>query len=224
MSLNYTLTMSSEATFVSDGANRRDDVGMNTFYVYEHWRLDRDECFYVGKGKCRRAYSCGNRSVHWKNIVSKLERTGFAWEVRIVASGLNEEAAFALEAERIAFWRDIVDLANKAAGGGGSAGYCWTLEQRNKIKGIHIGRKHTNDARAKISAAKIGHRHTVETRAKISSAKFGVSRSPETIAKISASLKGKPGPWRGKKLCSETRAKMSKSHKAMWAKRKEKTT
>lgn len=22
----------------------------NNFYVYEHWRLDKDECFYVGKG------------------------------------------------------------------------------------------------------------------------------------------------------------------------------
>lgn len=27
----------------------------NNFYVYEHWRLDRDECFYVGKGTGKRA-------------------------------------------------------------------------------------------------------------------------------------------------------------------------
>lgn len=26
------------------------------FYVYEHWRLDRDECFYVGKGQRKKAY------------------------------------------------------------------------------------------------------------------------------------------------------------------------
>ena len=28
---------------------------MNIFYVYEHWRPDHDECFYVGKGKGGRA-------------------------------------------------------------------------------------------------------------------------------------------------------------------------
>ena len=56
------------------------------YYVYEHWRLDTDTCFYVGKGSGNRAYKTVGRNCHWKNIVAKLERTGFAYEVRIVAS------------------------------------------------------------------------------------------------------------------------------------------
>ena len=36
--------------------------GGGRFYVYKHWRLDRDECFYVGKESGCRAYdmSCGS--------------------------------------------------------------------------------------------------------------------------------------------------------------------
>jgi len=31
------------------------------YYVYEHWRPDKDICFYVGKGK-------GSRANSWKKI------------------------------------------------------------------------------------------------------------------------------------------------------------
>lgn len=29
-------------------------MSIDTFYVYEHWRPDKGECFYVGKGKKHR--------------------------------------------------------------------------------------------------------------------------------------------------------------------------
>lgn len=32
------------------------------YYVYEHWRLDKDECFYVGKGRGNRAYKMRDRN------------------------------------------------------------------------------------------------------------------------------------------------------------------
>ena len=56
------------------------------FYVYEHWRTDRDECFYVGKGHGRRAYDMKRRNKYHQAIVSKILRTGFAVEIKIVAS------------------------------------------------------------------------------------------------------------------------------------------
>jgi hypothetical protein len=93
------------------------------FYVYEHWRTDRDECFYVGKGKNKRAYNMKNRNPHHKAIQNKVIREGFAIEVRIVASGLTENEAFQLEIERIAFWRSYnIDLTNMTAGGDGVSG------------------------------------------------------------------------------------------------------
>lgn len=96
---------------------------MANFYVYEHWRTDRDECFYVGKGKGRRAHKMLGRNMHHRAIQAKVAREGYAIEVRIVASGLTEREAFALEIERIAFWRaNNVDLANRTNGGEGPSG------------------------------------------------------------------------------------------------------
>jgi hypothetical protein len=96
---------------------------MNNYYVYEHWRTDRDECFYVGKGKGIRAYKMSCRNRHHAAIQAKVAREGFAIEVKIVASGLSENEAFNLEMRRIAFWRDQgVDLANISSGGDGPSG------------------------------------------------------------------------------------------------------
>jgi len=93
------------------------------FYVYEHWRTDRDECFYVGKGKGNRAYNMRKRNAHHKAIAAKVTRDGCAIDVRIVMSGLTENEAFCLEVERIAFWRSVgVDLTNMTSGGEGTSG------------------------------------------------------------------------------------------------------
>ena len=96
---------------------------MKKFYVYEHWRLDRDECFYVGKGKDGRAYRMRDRNAHHQAIMAKLSREGSAMEVRMVKTGLTEGEAFSLEIERISFWRGIgIDLANISSGGDGPSG------------------------------------------------------------------------------------------------------
>ena len=96
---------------------------MSVFYVYEHWRPDRDECFYVGKGKGGRAYKMRDRNLHHRAIVKKLSDLGMMVEVRMVASGIAESEAFRIEQERIAFWRAAgIDLANKTNGGEGTSG------------------------------------------------------------------------------------------------------
>mgnify|MGYP003385359213 CR=1 FL=1 len=51
-------------------------------------------------------------------VVQKLERLGFAVEIRIIASGLTDAAALAMEVDRIAMWRSAgVKLANITEGG-----------------------------------------------------------------------------------------------------------
>jgi len=136
------------------------------YYVYEHWRLDKDECFYVGKGKGGRAYETSKRGSHWRHIVAKLERIGSGYEVRLVITGLTEKEAFKIEKERIAFWRDIVDLANKTDGGEGVSGLKMSKEAKAKMRAAKLGKKpshngttgmkFSNETKEKMRAAKLG--------------------------------------------------------------------
>ena len=211
-----------------------------TYYVYEHWRLDRDECFYVGKGKAGRAFSSKNRNRHHKAICAKLSREGFAMEVRMVATGLTEEEAFNLEVERISFWREAgADLTNLTNGGEGSSGHVVSQELRSHLSNLNKGkpaafkgRKHTEEAKAILSAkAKLRGppKLTPETIEKIAQSHRGRKRSAETCAKISAAkvgkpnwAKGKPSKSKGMKRSPEVRQKMADAKRKYWQDRREK--
>lgn len=199
------------------------------FYVYEHWRTDRDECFYVGKGTGGRAYNMSKRNRYHKALVAKLIREGFAVEIRIVASGISSDAAFALEIERIAFWRNAkIDLTNMTDGGEGANNP--TEETRQKMAQHKIGKKLDEKTRQKMSESRRkrpGIPHTKEARQKISEGKK--NPSPETRRKMSEAKKGKPRnddfrqkismARKGRAHTDETRLKMSVSSKRQWAKR-----
>lgn len=209
------------------------------FYVYEHWRLDRDECFYVGKGRGNRAYSMKDRNRHHKAIVAKLSRIGSAFEVRIVASGLIESDAFDMEKERIRFWRDAgVDLANMTDGGEGISGFHHSDETKRKLSEINkgmpaafFGRKHTQKTKLKLSETakkRGGPKLTKEQQEKASAWHRGRKRSPETCAKISekakgrpSKLNGKPSPLKGIKRSEDFCLKQSDAAKLRWQKRRE---
>ena len=155
------------------------------FYVYEHWRLDTETCFYVGKGTGDRAYR-KNRNNHWRNIVAKLERTGSAYEVRFVATGISEQAAFDLEAQRILFWRDIVDLANKTDGGEGCAGLSHSPETREKIRQntpVKRGSEHPMYGRKRPDLAERNRNtvYTAERREKCKTRSMLGKRNPNAI-------------------------------------------
>lgn len=167
------------------------------FYVYEHWRPDKDECFWVGKGNGNRAYSF-ERNRYYNFIVNKLTALGMCVEVRLVESGLPEHEAFALEKVRIAFWRSRgVQLANLTDGGDGPAGW-------KPPKGW-ASRMHTPEAKKKAGAKRRGRK-----------------RSPEAVEKGAAKLRGRPLPKRQRELIKETvthlwqdpvyHAKMSAAH------------
>lgn len=190
------------------------------FYVYEHWRPDRGECFYVGKGNGQRAHDMRVRNKYHKRVQQKLGALGLIVEVKIIADNLAEKDAFALEVERIAFWRnDGADLCNYTSGGEGSAGIKYTEERRRAISEILRARPPISDeTREKLSRAAMGNQrgkgkkkpqHVIdavraihvgkivspETRARISAAKKGKPghpQKPETVAKIIAAQKGRP--------------------------------
>lgn len=155
-----------------------------TFCVYEHWRSDKNQCFYVGKGTRKRAYFLSrkeNRRHH--RIAAKLKRLGLAIDVRIIADGLSEAEAFRLEIEHIKLLRDRgVDLVNTTNGGEGASGNVVSAETRSKISRATMGRRKPH---------LIGRRHSART-------------SSQNKRKISAAQKGKPRPELiGRKLSPE---------------------
>ena len=189
------------------------------FYVYEHWRLDRDECFYVGKGKGGRAYKMRDRNAHHKAIMDKLSREGSGVEVRMVATGMTEDEAFALEVERITFWREAgVDIANRTNGGDGVSGLKMSDAAKTKMAAAKIGKKQDPEQVVRRIAPLIGRkqpRHAVEIcaqkrrgkklsdehRAKLSAAHTGKVMSDAAKASLSAANKGKP--WSEKRRAAE---------------------
>lgn len=137
--------------------------GNHFFYVYEHWRPDKGTCFYVGKGKNKRAWDMkGRQNRHHASIVSKLTANGLCVDVRIVASDLSEDQAFAKERELIAFYgRD--SLTNMSDGGEGLSNP--SAETRAKMSKAAKGHKRrlgvrlSDEAKAKIGAASIGNKN-----------------------------------------------------------------
>ena len=158
------------------------------FYVYEHWRLDRDECFYVGKGKGGRAYSMKNRNKHHQAVCAKLGRIGSAFEVKMVSVGLTEKDAFALERERIAFWREAnVDLTNLTDGGDGVSGFVHSEETKKLWSSQRKGRPVSEEGKTKRSNTLKGRPKTKEHAMAAGKAggvaRKGMKQSPEWASK-----------------------------------------
>lgn len=177
-----------------------------TYYVYEHWRLDRDECFYVGKGKGYRAYSRHSRNRFHKAICEKLKNIGSAFEVRIVASGLTEQEAFTIEIERIQFWRDAgADLANATKGGEGVSGLVMSEEAREKMRLRKLGKKQTPEQIEKRIAPLRGRKQPPEAIEKSAQHRRGKKLSQDHKEKIAKAHKGKI-------VSLEARASLSKAN------------
>lgn len=210
------------------------------FYVYEHWRMDTNSPFYVGKGRKGRAFIMSRRNKHHLAIQEKVKILGFKVEVRIVSNSMNEADAFLLEVETIKKYRFAgIDLANKTAGGEGVAGLSFSDEHRRKLGDANrgkFGRKHTAEAIEKISiAAKIrfldknnhpatGRLISDETRIKMSNSRIkhsgpnkGKKKSEDIKKKISSSVSlaitGASNPFYGKKHSEDTKIKISESQK-----------
>jgi hypothetical protein len=167
------------------------------YYVYEHWRPDIDKCFYVGKGRKKRAWKLCERNLHHTAVCSKLISLGMCVDVRIVVTNLSEDTAYRVECERIDFY-GIENLTNKTAGGAGLPNP--KDEVRRKMGISKIGNKNM-----------VGRKLSDETKRKISAAHKGKEPNWDLINRLSEINKGNQYGL-GKKPSSETRAKMSAAH------------
>jgi hypothetical protein len=146
------------------------------FYVYEHLRKTDGSVFYVGKGYKSRATRKTNRNRYWHNIVNK-----HGFDVRFVATKLDEELALLAEIERIDQQRKLgIKLCNLTDGGEGVVGYVATPETRAKLSKAHLGRKIPKWLSEKYSILRKGRKKSEECKRKISEANKGKIRSQAT--------------------------------------------
>mgnify|MGYP003386400143 CR=1 FL=1 len=148
-----------------------------SFYVYEHWRPDTGVCFYVGKGKKRRAWDMKHmRNRHHMAITSKLTSLGLCVDVRIIASNLSCGTAISMEIDRIAMY-GMENLSNMTAGGEGLRDPSpevrakmsafqkknWSDPERlRRASESHKGRITSEETKVKLSLAHKGRKHTPE--------------------------------------------------------------
>ena len=202
------------------------------FYIYEHWRTDKNVCFYVGKGKGNRAWQMKtSRNRHHRSIINKLALNGYFVDVRIVEKDLFEEDALKLEKHFIAF-HGFDHLCNKTIGGDGLRSP--TEETRKKMSASQKRRYLNNpEEHEKMSRAMVGRKISEETKKKLSLALKGRKMSPEFCAKMKETGKkrgisqvtreAQKRAVTGKKrppFTEETKKKMSEAAKVREAKKK----
>jgi hypothetical protein len=162
------------------------------FYVYEHWRPDTGEIFYIGKGHGRRAFDMRRGRNRWHRfIVQKVNNLSLSVEIRVVHTDLDETEAFAREIELIAHWREKgAKLCNMSDGGEGPPGYKHTEWWKQATRLRNLGRKMPPDAVAKTAAFNKGKRWALGSkrpRAAIeatAAAHRGTKRSQEVVERL----------------------------------------
>lgn len=166
------------------------------YYVYEHWRIDTNTCFYVGKGIGKRAWNMASRNKYHKAIQQKLAIMGLRVKVVVICDGMTDENAKSLEILTIKKWRDLgCSLANFTIGGDGTSGLKHSAETREKMI-ISALRANTEEVKKKKSTANTGKKLSDEHRRKISLLNIGNKRasgkrSKEFCEHMSKVLKGR---------------------------------
>jgi hypothetical protein len=102
--------------------------------VYEHWRPDTNECFYVGASRDAedtRPYEYGTHNDDYDAVVAELTEVGAAPFTKIIWDGLPRDCTFTYEKMRISYQRAVLGdkLTNRAHGGEGF-NIDWTNEMR----------------------------------------------------------------------------------------------
>jgi hypothetical protein len=67
----------------------------NEFYVYGHFNPVNNECFYIGKGKGKRAWDKmpNARNDYWYNYIKYVPN----YDVRLIVTGLSEQESLSIE-------------------------------------------------------------------------------------------------------------------------------
>jgi hypothetical protein len=203
--------------------------------LYEHWRSDTNECFYVGIGlhdDGRRAHKLIARNPHHGNVLEKAERDGFEIFVVIKEDNLDWETAKIREKMHIAYWRGLVGerLTNITTGGDGTNGFKHTEETKADFRIRFSGKgnpnygKHWDETHRRILSKAVSGENAFfygKTRPEHSNLMssegnpmFGKSR-PD-VARYNRErvnpMTGKPAHNRGKKASVQTRVAQSFGH------------
>jgi hypothetical protein len=107
--------------------------------IYEHWRTDTNECFYVGiswSNEDRRPWEMLDRSDDHIVVQCEAVRNGGCVEVKVIdCPSLTRNELGQLERFQIAYWRDLIGdrLVNRTLGGDGIH-IDWTDERRQEHK------------------------------------------------------------------------------------------
>jgi hypothetical protein len=163
---------------------------MNNYYIYFHINPLKNEVFYVGKGKDKRAWSYTGRSLYWTNIVKK-----YSYIVDIVEENLTEQEAF----DREIFYINKIgrkdlglgSLINMTDGGDGPSGAIRSQETIEKTKQSRKGYKTSDETKKKMSKSQTGRKQSDQAKKKVSEARKGKTLSEEHKRKLSESHKGK---------------------------------
>jgi hypothetical protein len=160
------------------------------YYTYAYLREDKTP-YYIGKGKCNRAYR--RRKVDIKPPKDKSR-------ILILKQNLTEQEAFRHEVYMIAVFgrKDLGTgiLHNRTDGGDGGSGAI-----------------RSDETRRKISEASKGKTFSEETKRKLSEANRGKTFSEEHKRKLSEVRKGKISWNKGKTLSEEHKRKVSGANK-----------
>jgi hypothetical protein len=104
--------------------------------IYEHWRPDTNECFYVGascESTDERPYFYGRHNDDYDAVVAELSALGLLPVTKIIWDDLEDECTGTYEKIRIAYQKALLGkkLTNKARGGFG-LNVDWSDEMREK--------------------------------------------------------------------------------------------
>ena len=154
---------------------------MNNYYIYFHINPLKNEIFYVGKGKGKRAFQKTGRSNYWNKYVKK-----YGYIIDISEENLTEQEAF----DREIFYINKIgrkdlglgSLINLTNGGDGASGCIPSMETKNKMSLAQKGKpKKQSKRRFPMS---------IEQREKISFLNKGKKRTPEFCQFLSEIKKG----------------------------------
>lgn len=183
------------------------------YYLYEHWRADKNVCFYVGIGIGRRPRVMYGRNEYHLRVQAKLRTLGYEVEVRIIYSDLSREEAISKEIERIAYWRAIgIELCNLTAGGDG------TLDPSERTRELmrqrKLGRKLSDEHKEKITQASRRNASDPNYRQKLSVANKIAQGTPEAKERASKHFKTlvRTAEHRAKIAASKIGVKLSPAH------------
>ena len=167
------------------------------YYVYAYIR-ENGIPYYIGKGKHNRAYVIHKRKDGVKINPPNRER------IIICEQNLTATGAAAIERRLIRWYGRKIDggvLVNMTMGGdgGGVLGHTMSIEQREKLRQINLGKKKSPESIEKTASKNRGKKRSDETRQRISESQKGKVIPDDQRQKMRESKLKKPTRyWLGK--------------------------